>query len=166
MNLVFNKWDNNGNPFPNLSELHEGVEFPFFINDINFNIKKCKPSDINKNEKFYFIITWKASYHFYIRNGDIFLPKEIEKCIDNFDLKVIFLCETESPTNVDIFLQLLIRKIKKNTIPKVYNESTIPKSAVCNAPQPPKPWPIIRPGGKLSRILIGNMKNLVHNDTI
>ena len=97
MNLVFNRWDENDNPLPNLSELSYKVPnpvfFPFFMNDENFNIRKCKLDDINKNEKFYFITTWKAEYHFYIRNGDIFLPKEIEEYIRDYNLKIIFLCE-------------------------------------------------------------------------
>lgn len=117
MNLVFNKWDNNGNPIPNLSELNSSeyyVTFPFFFEDINFNIKSCRLKDINKNETFYFIISYRWSYTFYIKNGEIFLPKEIEEYIKNFDLKVIFLSETESNKFSDVFLNLLIKKIKKN----------------------------------------------------
>lgn len=117
MNLVFNKWDENGNPIPNLSELNNGgdvVSFPFFFDDSNFNIKICKLEDINKQEKFYFIIAKNYSYKFYIKNSEIFLPKEIEYYIKNFDLKVIFISEHESNKFVDTFIQLLIRKITKN----------------------------------------------------
>lgn len=116
MNLVFNKWEGEI-PIPNLSELNNGDDkttFPFFFNDSSFNIKICKLEDINKEEKFYFIISKNYSYTFYIRNSEIFLPKEIEYYIKNFDLKVIFLSEHESNKFVDTFLQLLIRKIKKN----------------------------------------------------
>jgi hypothetical protein len=117
MNLVFNRWDDNGNPLPNLSELNTEYNtflFPFFINDISFNIQKCRLEDINKNEKFYFIITQKFSYSFYIKHGEIFLPKEIEQYIKNYNLKIIFLSEHESNKYVDIFMHLLIKKIKKN----------------------------------------------------
>jgi hypothetical protein len=117
MNLVFNKWDEVGNPIPNLSELNSSgdlVSFPFFINDTSFNIKNCKLEDINENETFYFIITKIYSYTFFIKNGDIFLPKEIEDYIKNFNLKIVFLCEHESNKFVDTFMQLLIRKIRKN----------------------------------------------------
>lgn len=117
MNLVFNRWDDTGNPMPNLSELNnngEFVSFPFFFNDSNFNIKKCKLEDINETETFYFVITKIYSYTFYIKNGDIFLPKEIEHYIKNYNLKIVFLCEHESNKFIDTFLQLLIRKIKKN----------------------------------------------------
>ena len=123
MNLVFNRWDKNGNPLPNFSELNTEYEFstfPFFLNDENFNIRKCKLEDINQNEKFYFIVTHNTSYTFYIKNGDIFLPKEIEEYIKNYDLKIIFLCEHESNKYIDTFMQLLIRKIKKNNW-KEYN---------------------------------------------
>jgi hypothetical protein len=117
MNLVFNKWDDTLNPIPNLSELNndrEQVSLPFFINDTNFNVRKCKLDDVNLNEKFYFVITHRFSYKFYIKNGDIFLPKEIENYIKNYNLKIVFLCEHESGKFVDIFLQLLIKKIRKN----------------------------------------------------
>lgn len=117
MNLVFNRWDDLDNPLPNLSEINTAndiTSFPFFIDDESFNIKKCKLEDVTNNEKFYFIITQKFSYTFYIRNGDIFLPKEIEKYIQNYNLKIVFLCEHESNKYVDTFMQLLIRKIKKN----------------------------------------------------
>ena len=117
MNLVFNKWDSLGNPIPNLSELNTTTDvttFPFFINDINFNIKKCKLVDINQNDKFYFIITHKFSYTFYIKNGEIFLPKEIEHYINNSNLKIVFLCEGESNKHIDTFMLLLIKKIKNN----------------------------------------------------
>jgi hypothetical protein len=117
MNLVFNRWDDNNNPLPNLSELNttlDNTSFPFFFNDDNFNIQKCRLEDINKNEKFYFIITQKFSYTFYIKNGDIFLPKEIEDYIKNYNLKIIFLCEHESNKYVNTFITLLARKIKKN----------------------------------------------------
>ena len=62
INLVFNRWDDSGEPLPNLSELSSNIPnatvFPFFLNDINFNVRKCKLDDINKNEKFYFIIIY------------------------------------------------------------------------------------------------------------
>ncbi len=117
MNLVFNRWDSLGRPMPNLSELNNGgneVSFPFFFHDANFNIKNCKLENINKEDKFYFIIAKNYSYTFYIKNSDIFLPAEIEYYIKNFDLKIIFISEHESNKFVDTFMQLLIRKIKKN----------------------------------------------------
>ena len=118
INLVFNRWDDNGNPLPNLSELSDetpnAVGFPFFLNDNTFNIRKCKLEDINKDETFYFIISNNYPYKFYIQNTEIFLPKEIEHYIKYFDLKVIFLCEHESHKFVDSFIQLFVKKIKKN----------------------------------------------------
>jgi hypothetical protein len=117
MNLVFNKWDDEGNPIPNLSELNNGGDtttFPFFFDDVSFGIKSCTLEDINKEDKFYFIIAKNYSYTFYIKNSDIFLPPEIEHYIKNFDLKVVFISEHESNKFVDTFMQLLIRKIRKN----------------------------------------------------
>ena len=68
MNLVFDKWNNQGNPLPNLSELNnknEIAEFPFFMEEgylpdkmgmQDIVIKKCKLDEINPNDKFYYII--------------------------------------------------------------------------------------------------------------
>lgn len=117
MNLVFNKWDVDGNPIPNLSELNkydDDICHPFFFNDARFNVKSRRLEDINQNEKFYFIISNKQPYSFYIKNSEIFLPKEIEYYIKNFDLKIMFISEHESHKHLDIFLQLLIKQIKKN----------------------------------------------------
>lgn len=119
MNLVFNKWDDNGNPIPNLSELSYKYPnpgyFPFFINDESFNIRKCKLEDINNIEKFYFVIAINYSYKFYMEHSQIFIPKEIEYYIKNFNLKIIFLSEHESHQYIEPFVQLLIRQIKKNS---------------------------------------------------
>ena len=118
MNLVFNRWDENKNPLPNLSELStqipDVVVFPFFLNESSFNIKKCKLEDINHNEKFYFIISINYPYQFYIQNAAIFLPEEIKHYIKNYNLKIVFLCEHESHKFVDSFVQVLITTIKKN----------------------------------------------------
>ena len=117
MNLVFNRWDDNGNPLPNLSELDYKMAtptfHPFFFNDSSFNIKKYKLEDINKEEKFYFIISFNYPYKFYIHNTEIFFPKELEYYIKNYNLKVIFLCEHESHKYVESFVELLNRQIKK-----------------------------------------------------
>jgi hypothetical protein len=118
MNLVFNRWDDNGNPLPNLSELEYKMAtptfHPFFFNDSSFNIKKCKLKDINEKEKFYFIISFNYPYKFYIQHGEVFFPEELKYYIKNYNLKIVFLCEHESHKFVDSFVQLLIRTIKKN----------------------------------------------------
>jgi hypothetical protein len=126
MNLVFDKWDEFGNPLPNLSELNSKdkfAPFPFFIPESDLpdkmgmediTIKKCKPNEINLNEKFYYIISLRFSFLFCIKHSDIFLPKEIQYHIKNNNLKVIFLCEVETHKYYDIFIELLIKKIKKN----------------------------------------------------
>jgi hypothetical protein len=118
MNLVFNRCDKDGHWLPNLTELDYKVTnaafFPFFINDSSFNIKKCKLKDINETDKFYFIISINYPYKFYIQKSEIFLPKEIEYYIKNFNLKVIFLCEHESHKYVGPFVELLNKQIRKN----------------------------------------------------
>jgi hypothetical protein len=126
MNLVFNKWDEYGNPLPNLSELNNKnqiAEFPFFMEEgylpdkmgmRDVVIKKCKLDEINTNDKFYYIISLRFSFLFCIKNSDIYIPKEIEYHIKNNNLKVIFLSEVETHKYYDTFIQLLIKKIKKN----------------------------------------------------
>jgi hypothetical protein len=118
MNLVFNRWEDNENPLPNLSESDykmEGSTFhPFFFNDRSFNIKKYKLEDINETEKFYFIISINYPYKFYIQHSEVFFPEELKYYIKNYNLKIVFLCEHESHKFVDSFVELLIRTIKKN----------------------------------------------------
>ena len=123
MNLVFDKWDNLGNPIPNLSELDTKEHFalfPFFMKEGDLSdkmgmdsvfIKKCKVDEINLNEKFYYIISLRFSFLFCIKKGDIYLPKEIEEYIKNYNLKVIFLCELENHKYANVFIQLLLEKI-------------------------------------------------------
>jgi hypothetical protein len=126
MNLVFDKWDDVGNPIPNLSELDTKEQFalfPFFMKEGDLSdkmgmddvfIKKCKVDEINLNEKFYYIISLRFSFLFCIKKGDIYLPKEIEEYIKNYNLKVIFLCELENHKYANVFIKLLSEKIKKN----------------------------------------------------
>ena len=126
MNLVFDKWNEHGYPLPNLSQLNNKNQFalfPFFMAEGDLpdkmgmedtTIKKCKLNEINLNEKFYYIISLRFSLLFCIKNSDIFLPKEIEFHIKNNNLKVIFLSEVETHKYYDIFIELLIKKIKKN----------------------------------------------------
>ena len=126
MNLVFDKWDNTGNAIPNLSELDTKEQFalfPFFMKEGDLSdkmgmddvfIKKCKVDEINLNEKFYYIISLRFSFLFCIKKGDIYLPKQIEEYIKNYNLKVIFLCELENHKYANVFIKLLSEKIKKN----------------------------------------------------
>ena len=130
MNLVFDKWDKNGNPLPNLWVLNTKIHyalFPFFMKEgdlpdkmgmENVEIKKCKIEDVNLSEKFYYIISLRFSFLFCIKNSDIFLPKEIEPHIKNNNLKVIFICELETHKFYDIFVDLLVKKIRKNNWPE------------------------------------------------
>ena len=60
MNLVFDKWDENGNPIPNFNYLNEkvvcdAITYPVFLNDLYLEkpIKHCKIENINKFENFY-----------------------------------------------------------------------------------------------------------------
>ena len=134
MNLVFNRWNNLDEPLPNLSELnvknqhlfniseYQFAQFPFFMNEGDLedkmgmektNIRKCKLDDITTNETFYFIISLRYSLTFSIKKGDIFLPQEIEKYIEDYNLKIIFLSELETHKYYDTFIELLIKKIKR-----------------------------------------------------
>ena len=74
LNLVFDKWDDNGNPAPNLIFLNEklnceaipnikvGAPWHFFTNlgkglvNNSYKKKYCKLSDIHPNENYYYIV--------------------------------------------------------------------------------------------------------------
>lgn len=120
MNLVFDNWDENGNPIPNFIHIENqnrkgNVKLPFFIDDnsmgnIKINYKKLQ--DVNKNEKFYYIISHMLSYGLFLKNNDISFTEEIEYHIKNNEMNIVFLCNHESPEYQKEFIVILNNKIK------------------------------------------------------
>jgi hypothetical protein len=115
MNLVYENWDENENPIPNFYYLNkkEGLKIVpelSFVDDLGFKtleIKNCRIKDINKNEKFYFVISYADECLFFTKKGKLIFSEEIEHHIIENDLKIIFISPYESPHNLIPFLTML-----------------------------------------------------------
>ena len=126
MNFVYEKWDENGNPVPNFYYLNkkEGLTIVpdlSFVEDLGFEtlkVKNCKIKDINKNDKFYFIISYLDECLFFTKKGKLIFSEEIEYHIIENDLKIVFISPYESPYNLIPFLTML----KNNIIKKNWKE--------------------------------------------
>lgn len=122
MNLVFDKWDENGNPIPNLNYLNDEIKikivtYPRFINELDIEkskIKQCKLDDINDTENFYYVISYLDECLFFLKNNKILLSDEVKYHITNNNLKVIFISTHETPQNLIPFIVVLRDNIKKN----------------------------------------------------
>jgi hypothetical protein len=140
LNLVFDKWDDNGKPIPNLIFLNEklnceaipnievGAPMHFFTNlgkdlvDNNYEKNYCKLSDISPNENYYYIVVHYCSYNNLFNENEWQLSEEVEYCVRNKNLKVIFLSEHESYMNLSIDVENLSKVIdKKELNPKQFH---------------------------------------------
>jgi hypothetical protein len=119
--MVFDNWDRN-EAIKNLSYLDDiagkdTVTHPYFIYELeipNWKINQCKLTDITTDKEFYYVISHVYSYFLFIKNGVVQLPVDVEYHITNTNLKVIFFSSHESPDELDIFVDVLIKTIKKN----------------------------------------------------
>lgn len=126
MNIVFDNWDDKGNPIPNFSYLNEkvvydAISYPWILDELKINdrVKKYKLSDINKEDNFYYIIQHMYSYLFFLKNSKIGFSEELKYQITNNNLKVIFISPHESPEHLETFIDVLNKMIKDNN----WNES-------------------------------------------
>ena len=131
LNVVFDKWDENNKPIKNLEYLNKLykefiVIYPFTVHifsepdmergweERGWKLNECKLTDIITNENYYYVISHTYTYLYFIKNGKITLPAEVEHCITHNNLKVIFMAPHESPEDLDIFVKMLTDKINKN----------------------------------------------------
>ena len=140
LNLVFDKWDDNGNPIPNLIFLNEkmnceaipnievGTPLHFFTNlgkdlvDNNYEKNYCKLSDIHSDENYYYVVLHYCSYNNLFDENEWLLSEEVEYCVKNKNLKVIFLSEHESYMNLSVDVENLSKLIdKKQLNPKQFH---------------------------------------------
>jgi hypothetical protein len=122
MNLVFDKWDDDGNPIQNFNHINlkfgkQLVTYPSFMSELrdeNFYVKNCRLSDVNENENFYYVISYLDECLFFVKNGKIDFSKEVEYNITHNNLKIIFITTHESPENLFEFITILKNNISKN----------------------------------------------------
>lgn len=115
LNLVFDKWD--GNKYITNLSPHEHVYdiLPYHVRKAkNINIRFCRMSDINDNENFYYIISYKQ-YLFEImtQQDKCFLSDEVIEAVRDKNLKVLLLCEHEVNNNEFTTLKTLKAEIEK-----------------------------------------------------
>ena len=117
INLVFDNFDENGNPIPN-AHTHTSISpsYPSFLHNTDIFIKNHKIDDINKDENFYYFINYGG--------GDIgtLLEKELlisDKAIigcKTKHLKIVFIMFSEVNGNEYDTLKKLINFIKKHKL--------------------------------------------------
>ena len=106
LNLVFDEWDGDV-PMPNLNFLNEKLGSEYLVRpDVilqlkskGLQIKICTLDDIKLDDNFYYVISHRCSLESIYKYNDENIweiPVEVEECIRNKNLKVIFLSEHES----------------------------------------------------------------------
>jgi hypothetical protein len=90
--------------------------------DNNYEKNYCKLSDISPNENYYYIVVHYCSYNNLFNENEWQLSEEVEYCVRNKNLKVIFLSEHESYMNLSIDVENLSKVIdKKELNPKQFH---------------------------------------------
>jgi hypothetical protein len=129
LNLVFDSW-NGDEPIANLNFLNEKLgseymvlpDFIFRLHSNDLQINKCKLSDINQYGNFYYIISHRYILESIYKDNhkNIWqIPIEVEECIRNKNLKVIFLSEHESFKGIENS----IKELKDVILKKELNEN-------------------------------------------
>ena len=116
LNLVFDSFDNEGKPLPNLNYLNDklGGEYlilPFGIMKLTppgIRVRICRLSEVNHDQNYYYFINHNCSYQ-NLSNGEEWrIPETVEKMVAERNLKIIFYNEHESFLNSqDFYLKLL-----------------------------------------------------------
>ena len=121
LNLVFDKWDDNGNPIANLSEINEQIGGEYII-DLHLllnlpnpliKINKCNLSDIQLGENYYYMIAHRCSFESMFNSDGWSINKDVEEYIKNKNLKIVFLSEHESYKDLKTSLTNLITLLDK-----------------------------------------------------
>lgn len=141
LNLVFDNWDESGQPLPNLNHLNKkfnnndmwlpGIIFRLESNDLIIN--KCKLDEVNTDQNYYYIISHVCSPEKFWESNDENaweISKEVEDLIRNKNLKVIFLSEHESYKNLkltfyDLNNLILAKKLNPSNFYIVNNNSLL-----------------------------------------
>jgi hypothetical protein len=122
LKLVYDNWKND-NPIPNGYVNNIGLTptlfwIPYEVIDI-IHKNNCKVQNIKleeADENSYYIVNHQCSFEFIFGKKRWILSKEIENCIKEKNLKVIFLNEHESFDNIEIHLENLQRLILEKNL--------------------------------------------------
>lgn len=123
LNLVYQKLNEYGNPIPNLYDVNErhGYELvtPFQVltkKKLPFEVKYHPIDEVNLDEKFYFIINHNTSIDNFIKGDDWEIPYDVEECVRDKNLNVIFLSEWESYYGLEDTVKNLMRIIDSKNL--------------------------------------------------
>jgi hypothetical protein len=135
-NIVYDQWENE-NPIPNIKKTSldtHGIKDPHnlilhYYDDTNlksnrFKIRRCKISDINTNEKFYYIISYSCTLSdLFFYNNTVekqkpldFLSDEIKNLVSNNDNFFIMFLSEHEPDDVYGY-ECLINYINQHDLP-------------------------------------------------
>jgi hypothetical protein len=129
LNLVFDVWDNNNNPVPNLNHLNiklegEYIQIPHLLVNLPnplVTTRKCNLNDINGSGRFFYVINHLCAYENLFNEDEWVIPQHIEDCVRNKNLNIIFLNEHESFKSIEVTLRNLTTLLrKKNLNPKQF----------------------------------------------
>lgn len=123
LNLVFEHWDGE-NELPNLQYLNKDIGGDYIVNlhlllnlpNPLIKINKCKLSDITDDANYYFMISHRCSFESMFNSDGWAITEEVENCIRNKNLKVVFLSEHESYRDLKITLENLIQLLDKKNL--------------------------------------------------
>jgi hypothetical protein len=123
LNLVYQKLNEYGKPIPNLYDINEkkGYELvtPFQVlskKKLPFEVKYRAIDEVNVDEKFYFIINHNTSIDNFINGDDWEIPHDIEECVRNKNLNIIFISEWESYYGLEDTIKNLMRIIDSKNL--------------------------------------------------
>ena len=110
-----------------IPNIEVGTPLHFFTNlgkdlvDNNYEKNYCKLSDIHSDENYYYVVLHYCSYNNLFDENEWLLSEEVEYCVKNKNLKVIFLSEHESYMDFGVDVKKLSNLIdKKGLNPKQF----------------------------------------------
>ena len=124
LNLVFSKFDTDGNPLPNLDFMNEHLGGQYLIYPHiflklgykNLEIKKCTLDEVTNKENFYYVIDHTCKYENIFNPTYWEIPDNVERLIKSKNLKIIFINEHESFVKVENEIEKLDNLITKKQL--------------------------------------------------
>ena len=121
LNLVFDVWDVNNKPVPNLNHLNiklngDYIQIPHLLVNLPnplVNIRKCNLNDVDTRDNYYYVINHLCTYKNIFTEDYWEIPQHIEDCIRNKNLNVIFLNEHESFKSIETTIKDLTTILRK-----------------------------------------------------
>jgi hypothetical protein len=130
LNLVFDVWDGDNNPVPNLSHLNiklegEYIQIPHLLVNLPnplVTVRKCNLNDVNSDGRFFYVINHLCAYENLFNENGWQIPQHIENCVRDKNLNIIFFNEHESFKSIEVTLRNLTTLLRKKDLnPKQFH---------------------------------------------